>query len=70
MKKGDKQLKKLVELDRKIKKSPLSQVEQKVIEAENRFEATFYSNKLEGNRLSKDEARKVIFGNSLYQCSA
>lgn len=60
MKKDDKQLKKLVLLNRKIRKSPLSQVEQKVLEAENRFEAVFYSNKLEGNKLSKDEARKAI----------
>lgn len=60
MKKDDKQLKKLVDLDKKLKESPLSSVEQKVLEAENRFEATFYSNKLEGNKLSKYEARKAI----------
>lgn len=51
----------LVQLDRKIKKLPeLSQLESELIETEQRFESTYYSNKLEGNKLSKQEARKAI----------
>jgi len=61
MKNLNKKLKDLVSLDQKISKlPPLSAVEEQTVESEQRFEATYYSNKLEGNKLSKDEARKVI----------
>ena len=57
----NKKLKNLVSLDQKISKlPPLSAVEEQTVESEQRFEATYYSNRLEGNKLSKDEARKVI----------
>ncbi|MEK7078291.1 MAG: hypothetical protein AAB911_01850 [Patescibacteria group bacterium] len=61
MKNLDEKLKNLVSLDQKINKlPPLSAVEEQTVESEQRFEATYYSNKLEGNKLSKDEARKII----------
>lgn len=61
MKEMNKKLTQLVNLDKKIEKLPtLSQVEIGYIEAEQRFEATFYSNKLEGNKLSGKEARNAI----------
>ena len=61
MKNLNKKLKNLVSLDQKISKlPPLSVVEEQTVESEQRFEVTYYSNKLEGNRLSKDEARKII----------
>ena len=62
MKKMNKKLSKLVALDKKIDRSHRpSPVEKQLIEAEQRFEATYYSNKLEGNRLTKNDARKAIF---------
>ena len=62
MKKMNKKLSKLVALDKKIDRSHRpSPVEKQLIEAEQRFEATYYSNKLEGNRLTKHDARKAIF---------
>ena len=61
MKNLDEKLKNLVSLDQKINKlPPLSAVEEQTVESEQRFEATYYSNKLEGNKLSKDEERKII----------
>lgn len=61
MQKMDKQLKKILVLDKKLKKAPgLSVTEKDVLESEQRFEATYYSNKLEGNKLGKNEARKAI----------
>ncbi|MBI1957342.1 MAG: hypothetical protein HYS44_02710 [Candidatus Niyogibacteria bacterium] len=60
----DKQLKKIVDLDKKIGGiADLTPTEQSMLESEQRFEATFYSNKLEGNKLSKEEARKAILSN-------
>lgn len=57
----NKKLKNLVSLDQKISKlPPLSAVEEQTTESEQRFEATYYSNKLEGNKLSKNETRKII----------
>lgn len=58
---ADKKLKELVKLDREIGKLPrLSPLEKGLLETENRFEATYYSNKLEGNKLSQEEARRAI----------
>lgn len=55
------ELKKLVTLDRNIAELPrLSPLEERLLESEHRFEATYHSNKLEGNKLTKDEARKAI----------
>lgn len=57
----DKGLEKLVALDREIGKLPkLSPIEKGLIETEVRFESTYHSNKLEGNKLSKDEAWRAI----------
>jgi len=61
MKKPGNKLKKIVELDRKISNTrTLSATERSVLESSQRFEATYYSNKLEGNKLSKDDARKAV----------
>ena len=63
MKKSNKKrkLSELVELDKKIRQLPkLSKTEEQMLESEELFDATFYSNKLEGNKLSKSEARKAV----------
>lgn len=61
MKETNKKLIQLVDLDKKIEKLPtLSPVEKQSIEAEQRFEATYHSNKLEGNQLSESEARNAV----------
>jgi len=55
------EIKKILCLDKKIEKLPkLSPTEKETIENEQRFEATYYSNKLEGNKLSKQDARRAI----------
>lgn len=57
----NKNVKGLLELDKKIKNLPeLSPLEKKLLDKEQSFESVYYSNKLEGNKLSKDEARKAI----------
>lgn len=57
----NKRIKELLELDRKIKNLPeLSPIEKAVLDKEQSFEAIYYSNKLEGNKLSKQEARKAV----------
>ena len=54
-------IKKLLSLDKKIKNLPqLSPVEKTVFNKEQSFESVYYSNKLEGNKLSKEEARRAI----------
>ena len=64
MKEMNKKLIKLVDLDRKIEKLPtLSPVEKRSLETEQRFQATYYSNKLEGNKLSEKEARNAVLIN-------
>ncbi|KKU94045.1 MAG: hypothetical protein UY26_C0003G0195 [Candidatus Jorgensenbacteria bacterium GW2011_GWA1_48_13] len=61
MKKIDRKIKKLLDLDKKIQKLPkLSPVEKAVLNKEQNFESVYYSNKLEGNKLSKEEARRAI----------
>ena len=61
MKKTDRKIKKLLDLDKKIQKLPkLSPVEKAVLNKEQSFESVYYSNKLEGNKLSKEEARRAI----------
>jgi len=57
------EIKKIICLDKKIEKLPkLSPTEREMIESEQRFEATYYSNKLEGNKLSRRDARRAILG--------
>lgn len=54
-------LRKLRILDKKIQTLPsLTEIEREVVDAELRFEAVYYSNKLEGNTLTKEEARKAV----------
>lgn len=54
-------LRKLRTLDKKIHALPsLTEIEQELVDAELRFEAIYYSNKLEGNTLTKEEARKAV----------
>ena len=55
-------IKELIELKQKLNKLPqTSKAERASIEAEQRFEATFHSNRLEGNKLTKNEARSAVF---------
>ena len=57
----DKKIRRLTKLSEKMDKLPkLSPVEERVAEIERRFEATYHSNRLEGNKLTKAEARKAI----------
>lgn len=57
----DKKIRRLTKLSEKMDKLPkLSPVEERVAEGERRFEATYHSNRLEGNKLTKAEARKAI----------
>lgn len=61
MRQKSNKLRQLLRLDREIAKLPkLSPIEGQVLESEQRFESVYHSNKLEGNKLSKLEARKVI----------
>lgn len=53
-------LKKIIELNQKIQTRKPSLIEKELLESEQRFEATYYSNKLEGNKLTKEEARKAV----------
>lgn len=57
-----KKLKRLTELDKKISQLPgHSPIEKRVLEADQRFESVYWSNKLEGNKLGKDDVQKAIF---------
>lgn len=57
-------IKQLVDLDRKIKDLPgLSVVEKSILDQDQRFDSVYYSNRLEGNKLTKEEARKAILAN-------
>ena len=54
-------IQRLVALDKKTSQLPgLSAVERGVVEVEQQFESVYHSNKLEGNKLSKTEARQAI----------
>lgn len=55
---GIKNLVKLDEQFAKLRKPTIMEAES--LHAQHRFEATYYSNKLEGNKLTKEEARKAI----------
>ncbi|MDP3727025.1 MAG: hypothetical protein Q8R35_00100 [bacterium] len=53
--------KQLARLGEKMGRLPkLSPVEERVAESEQRFEAVYHSNKLEGNKLTKTEARRAV----------
>ncbi len=63
MKKFNTKLRELVELDREIRQLPkLSPIEKELLNNEIRFESTYFSNKLEGNKLSIDDAQKAVMG--------
>lgn len=54
-------LRQLSALDKKLQAFPaLTYFEQETFDAELRFDAVYYSNKLEGNVLTRDEARKAV----------
>lgn len=58
----DKILERLVEIEGKNRKlPPLSAKEAKKFESDNMIGSVFYSNLLEGNTLSRDEAIKAMF---------
>ena len=57
----DKTLQEIVELQEKMEKlPPLSTEEAKVFDTANMIGSVFYSNLLEGNTLSKEEATKAM----------
>jgi len=52
----------LVDLNKEISKlPPLSPEEEASVEAANKFESVYFSNKLEGNNLTEEEARNAVF---------
>lgn len=54
-------LKQLNALDKKLRRlPPPTAVERDVVDAELRFDAVYHSNRLEGNKLTKAEARKAV----------
>ena len=55
-------IKQLVAIDKKIRKLPKAAGPKKQsLEAKNRFEAVYFSNKLEGNKLTREEAKEAIY---------
>lgn len=57
----NRKLKSILDLDKRTSKLPaLPAVEKKLLETEQFFQANYYSNKLEGNKLSEAEARKAV----------
>lgn len=53
-------LNEIVRLNKARKTSNISESEKGLLEVRQRFEAVYYSNRLEGNTLSKEEAKKAI----------
>lgn len=61
MKDINKGLRELVRLDDKIRKLPQpSEIERESLHSRHRFEATYNSNRLEGNKLTRKEAKEAI----------
>lgn len=61
MRTTSRKLRKLSVLEKKIQELPApTEVEQSLIDAEVRLDAVYYSNRLEGNKLKKEEAQKAI----------
>ena len=57
----DKIIQEIIDLDEKMDKLPhLSVKEAEVFDAENMISSVFYSNLLEGNNLSREEATKAM----------
>ena len=57
----DEKFNKLLELDREIAKLPkLTKFEKELVDADIRFESTYHSNRLEGNKLSPDDAKRAV----------
>jgi hypothetical protein len=58
---SNKKIAKLVALDRKVGCLPaIPPYEQQMLDQEQAFKAVYHSNKLEGNKLSEEEARRAI----------
>ncbi len=54
-------LKSVIALNRSVSGLPsFKPIEQRMLESEQRFDAVYHSNRLEGNRLSREEARQAI----------
>jgi len=55
----------LIDLGEKSSKlPPLSREEEKIIETDNKFESVYFSNKLEGNHLTEEEAKNAILSDN------
>jgi hypothetical protein len=55
----------LIDLGKKSAKlPPLSKTEEKIIETDSRFKSVYFSNKLEGSRLTKEEAVNAILSDN------
>jgi hypothetical protein len=64
MKTLERGLKMIVRKAKQLNKLPvLSEMDREQLEAKLRFDAAYYSNKLEGNELNKKETREAIFLN-------
>ena len=64
--KAKKLLDNLIKMEKESAKlPPLSKEERQLIEADNRFESVYSSNKLEGNDLTVEEAKAAILSKDL-----
>lgn len=58
-------LNRLIDLGRKSSKlPPLSKEEEKIIETDTKFESVYFSNRLEGNHLTEEEAKNAILSDN------
>lgn len=58
---NEKMVEELIELEKKSSKlSPLSKEEKSALGADDSFESVYFSNRLEGNNLTKEEAKNAI----------
>jgi hypothetical protein len=57
---SDKMMGEIIQLDKESRETKISSSEKIILDMEQRFESTYYSNKFEGNKLSKVDARKAI----------
>lgn len=53
-------LNRIVKLNKARKASKISESEKGLLEVRQRLDAVYYSNRLEGNTLSKEEVKKAI----------
>jgi hypothetical protein len=58
-------LNRLIDLEKKSSKlPPLSKEEEKIIETDTKFESVYFSNRLEGNHLTEEEAKNAILSDN------